>query len=164
MENWNNGIMKYCNCFIPSFQYSPPDRTVKVRLSVVRAGNIPDHKTFILHLRPRMERPMYFLQILSVDMRIDLCRRNIHMPQQFLDNTKIGPTLQQMRREGMTERMRMDVFLDAGLFGVFGDHLPDPFSSESRAPGIEEENIFGFAFAGQRYAGITSVFLYPFLR
>ena len=40
------------------------------------------------------------------------------MSQQFLHYPEVRPAVQQMRRESMTDSMRVDSFIDAALFGI----------------------------------------------
>ena len=60
------------------------------------------------------ERLQPFLQ----DMRIDLRRRNVSMPEQLLHRSEIGAAIEQMAGEGMPQHVRRDaVRTDARLIG-----------------------------------------------
>jgi hypothetical protein len=48
-----------------------------------------------------MITPMNLSKILPVHMGIDLGRRDVHVTEHFLDRAQIGPSLQEMRGEGM---------------------------------------------------------------
>src|SRR5262245_12878226 len=48
-----------------------------------------------------------FFQILSVNMGVNLGRRNIDMPQHLLHGTEVSAPLKEVRRKRMAERMRM---------------------------------------------------------
>jgi hypothetical protein len=41
------------------------------------------------------------------DMRVDLRRRDVAVPEQFLNGTDVVPVLEQVRREGMTRSIRI---------------------------------------------------------
>ena len=45
---------------------------------------------------------------------VDLRRRDTRVAQQFLDVPQRRPSVQQMRRKAVTQRMRSDVAVDAG--------------------------------------------------
>ena len=72
-----------------------------------------------------MKLPMHSFQPLLIDMRIDLCRRNIGVTQHFLNNSQIGAVPQQMRRETVPEKVRVNIFLQPGALRVFFYDLPD---------------------------------------
>ena len=48
------------------------------------------------------------------DMRVDLRRREVLMAQQFLDDTEVRPTVQQVRGERVAEGVRRDTFRQSG--------------------------------------------------
>ena len=68
---------------------------------------------------------MQILHSLARDMRIDLCRRDITVPEQELDDTQIGAVIEQMRRERVPDRMRRKLLLDAGFLRVALDYVPE---------------------------------------
>ena len=41
-------------------------------------------------LRPRMKFPVYRFQSLLIDMRVNLCRRNIGMPEHLLNDAQVS--------------------------------------------------------------------------
>ena len=43
---------------------------------------------------------------LARDVRVDLCRRKVAVPEQHLHDAQIGTVVQQMGREGVTQRVR----------------------------------------------------------
>lgn len=51
---------------------------------------------------PRMK----LFQALACNMRIDLCGRNVSMPQQKLDHTQVGTVIQKVRGKSMTKDVR----------------------------------------------------------
>src|SRR5450631_3619437 len=68
------------------------------RKKVCPAGNV---------LPPaRMRGAIGLKQSRAIDGRVDLCRRQRGVPEQFLDGAQIAAAPQQMRREGVPQRMR----------------------------------------------------------
>jgi hypothetical protein len=53
-----------------------------------------------------MVLPVNGSKILAIDVRVDLRRRDVGMPKHFLDRAQVRAAFEQMRREGMSERMR----------------------------------------------------------
>ena len=49
---------------------------------------------------------MHFLQTFTLDMSVDLCRRNIGMSEHGLNRPKIGSSSQKMRGKGMPQHVR----------------------------------------------------------
>src|SRR5262245_17598788 len=78
-----------------------------------------------LFLRPGMELAMHSFQTLLIDMRIDLCRRNIGVAKHFLDDSQIGAVPQKMRGETMSKKVRVNVLFQPGASGMFLHDLPD---------------------------------------
>ena len=76
-------------------------------------------------LRPGVKLPMHSFESLLIDMRINLRRRNIRVAQHLLDDPQIGAVPEQMRRETMPEKMRVDIFLESSPLCVFFHDLPD---------------------------------------
>ncbi len=63
-------------------------------------------KTVVEWSRPRMRGVVDFEQPRRVDAGIDLRRRQAGVAEKFLDGAQIAAPPQQMRREGMAQRMR----------------------------------------------------------
>jgi CRISPR/Cas system-associated endonuclease Cas1 len=72
-----------------------------------------------------MKLPMHSFKPLLIDMRINLRRRNIGVAEHFLNNPQIGAVSEQMRRETMAEKVRVNVLLKPGAPRVFLHDLPD---------------------------------------
>ena len=72
-----------------------------------------------------MKLPVRLLQPPRVHMRVNLRRRNIGMPEHLLDDPQIRPALQQMRREGMSQHVRMHVLLQPRAPAQFAEQLPN---------------------------------------
>ena len=70
-----------------------------------------------------------------IDVGIDLRGRNVGVTEHFLDNTQIGPIVEQMRGEAMPQRVRSDILRDASPARVFLDQQPDGLGTERRAAG-----------------------------
>src|SRR2546423_13557972 len=79
-----------------------------------------------LLLRPGMKLPMNSFKPLLIDMRIDLRSRNIGVAEHLLNNPQIGAVPEQMRRETMPEKVRVNGLLQSRPSCVFFYNLPDP--------------------------------------
>ena len=66
--------------------------------------------SFLPFFRMRMGLFHCLSQPLPRHMGIDLGRREVFMPKQFLHNAQIGPVIQKMRRKGMTDHMGMNMY------------------------------------------------------
>jgi hypothetical protein len=76
-------------------------------------------------LCPRVKLPMHSFQPLLIDVRIDLRGGNIGMPQHLLDDSQIGAVPEQMRRETVSKKVWINIFLQSGTSRVFLHDLPD---------------------------------------
>jgi hypothetical protein len=72
-----------------------------------------------------MKLVMYCFQALLVDMGINLRRRDVGVPEHFLDDSQIGAVPEQMSRETMPEQVRIDIRLESGTPRNRLDDLPD---------------------------------------
>src|SRR5947209_6029887 len=98
-----------------------------------------------ISLAPRMELLVDRSQILTIDVSVDLRRRDVGVAEHLLHGTEIGTALQQVRREGVAEGVRRNVFLDPRLFNVVAQNLPRPHPREGPATRVENENALPFA-------------------
>src|ERR1041384_720368 len=73
------------------------------------------------------------LQTTLVDMRVDLGRRDIDVPEHLLDDAQVTAVFQQVRGEAVPQCVRRDVLGDAGGVGVLLDEIPDRLRTERRA-------------------------------
>ena len=64
-------------------------------------------------------------QPLLIDVRVNLRRGNICVPEHFLNDAEISAISEQMRRETVPEKMRINIFLQSGVLGMFFHNLPD---------------------------------------
>lgn len=62
---------------------------------------------------------------LLIDMRINLRRRNIGVAEHLLNNPQIGAVSEEMRRETVPEKVRVNILLQSSLPRVFFHNLPD---------------------------------------
>jgi len=74
-------------------------------------------------------------QKITVYMRINLGGRNFLMPQQLLDHTDIGTSLQQVCGKGVSEHMRTDFLFYSHRFCV----LPDIVKTVTREMALPRE-------------------------
>ena len=75
---------------------------------------------------------MHRLEPLLIDVRINLGRRNIRMPQQLLDDAQVRPIPQQVRREGMPQQMRIHIHVNPRVPRDPLYDLPDPHRRQFR--------------------------------
>jgi hypothetical protein len=65
----------------------------------------------------------------AVYMSVNLGRRDVSMAEQGLEHAQIGPALQQMRRKGMAQDMRADLFpVYAGSHRQFAQYLEQSYA------------------------------------
>ena len=77
-------------------------------------------------LRARMKLAMHSLEPLLIDMGIDLGRRYVRVAQHLLDDSKIRAVAEQMRREAVPQKVRINVLFQSGALRVLFNDLPDP--------------------------------------
>src|SRR3954469_3222015 len=74
------------------------------------------------------------------DMCVELCGRQIRVPQHLLDAPQIGATLEQMCRERVPEQVRVDgARLEAGLVGEPPEHEEDTGARQSASLRVQEQ-------------------------
>ena len=73
-----------------------------------------------------MKLPVHSFKSLLIHVRIDLGRRNIGVAQHFLNNAQIGAIAEQVGREAVPEKVRINILLQPGAPRVFFHDLPDP--------------------------------------
>ena len=56
------------------------------------------------------------------------------MAEQFLDDPQVGPTLEQVGGEGVSQHVRMDVFFQTGPRGQLTEQLPDALVGQLSSP------------------------------
>src|ERR1700677_4811721 len=55
---------------------------------------------------------VYLGQVLEIEVGVDLSRADIGVPEKLLDPPQIAAGLEQVRREGVAEHVRMDVYAE----------------------------------------------------
>ena len=74
---------------------------------------------------------MELLEAFARDVRIDGRRRDVGVPEQELDDAKIGAVVEKMRREGVSKHVRRERSgRDAGARGVALDQQPERLARE----------------------------------
>ena len=92
-----------------------------------------------------MELFMDGFQTALFHVRVDLGRRNIGVPQHFLNDPQIGPVSQQMGRKRMPQKMGVNVdFNSAAGRDLFYD-LPDPLGRQLLPVPGQEDFVPAFA-------------------
>src|SRR5665213_2271802 len=85
---------------------------------------LPIPPSLLLRSPARMKLPMDGLQPILIDMRINLCRADIAVAQQFLHYAQIRPAADQVGRETMAERVRGYRFQQSAPTAIFFHQIP----------------------------------------
>ena len=72
-----------------------------------------------------MKLPVDRLQPLLIDVRVNLRRRNIGVPEHLLDDPQVRAIAQQVRRETVSEQVRINIRLKPGTSRDRLHDLPD---------------------------------------
>ena len=80
-----------------------------------------------------MKLAMHGFQSLLIDVGVDLGRRNVGVAEHFLNDAKIGAVPQQMCREAVPQKMRVNVLFKSGLSRMSLHDLPDACCSQFSA-------------------------------
>ena len=91
---------------------------------------------------PRMRLVVNVFDLLIHQLRINLHRAYILMPQHIPDCMYISAVFQQVRGEGMAESVWSDVLLDARFLLIELDYLPETLSGHMFAADVDEEGLF----------------------
>ena len=73
------------------------------------------------------------------NMRVNLRRRNVGVPQHGLHASQVCPALQQVRRESVPQHMRRKIAEHSSLFPMGGQKLPEGLASHGAAAIGHEE-------------------------
>src|SRR5882672_7528396 len=84
---------------------------------------------------------MQFLHAFAGDVRVDLRGREVGMTEQHLHDSKVRTVIEQVRREGMTERVRREILVDPGLARVAFDDVPEGLAGHLVAAARREKKI-----------------------
>ena len=76
-------------------------------------------------MRPWMKERVNFLDVVSIDVSVDLCRSDVGVTKHFLHCAEICTTFEEMCRKRMAEHIRMNVLCDIGADARFLDDVPD---------------------------------------
>ena len=106
---------------------------------------------------------MNFLQIFTVDVRVDLRRCDEGMTEHFLYRAKIGTPFKQMRGKRMTECMWVDPFTDSSHRRVLPDNIPNRHPAHTAAARIKKYDVGTLTFAprGKNGTNLLQVSLNP---
>ena len=74
-------------------------------------------------LRARVELAMHTSKILTIHVRVDLCRRDIGVAKHFLNSAQVGAAFKEVRRKRMAQRVRRNSLFNAGLHHVFAQEF-----------------------------------------
>ena len=88
-------------------------------------------------MRHAVDLPQSFLADLGVDLR----RRDRGVPEHLLDDTQVGPVIEQVGRARVPEHVRRQVIGDARPFAVLLDHQPGTLPTQPAAALIEEHRL-----------------------
>jgi len=78
---------------------------------------------------------------LASDVRVDLRRRYIGVTKHHLYRPQVGPPLEKVCRERVSERMGIHLLVEFGLSNIFLDNLPEPLTRESATRPVQEKII-----------------------
>src|SRR5438477_11915008 len=96
-------------------------------------------------LSPRMILSVHRSEILAVDMRVNLRRRDVGVAEHFLNGTKVGATLEQVCGERVSQCMRRDVLRNLRPLDVVAQDLPGAHARERASARVQNENSLPFA-------------------
>ena len=77
----------------------------------------------------------------GVDVRVDLGREDGLVSQHFLHDAQVGPVLDEVRREGVTEGVRGDFLADAGEQRLLLDEVENGHPAQRAAVFVEESDV-----------------------
>src|SRR4029077_15614778 len=113
-------------------------RSVAARRMNLRT-TVNGQRTTVNELCPGMKLFVHLLQPSPRDVRVDLRRRDVGVPEHHLYGAQIGTVFQQMRGEGVPEHVRRDAAGEAGLASVLRDLHPQRLPRHRPAAIGEEE-------------------------
>ncbi len=89
-----------------------------------------------------MEQRNISSQIVLVQMRVNLSGGDAFMAEHFLHGAEVGAAFDEVRGEGVTERVRTHRLVDARRFYPFLDEHEDHLAGEVRTSAVQEDVIF----------------------
>ena len=140
-DTWSTGVMEYWNNgergpdpllpIFPSLQYSITPMLPPSPLSW-------------------MKLPVHSLEPGTIDVSIDLRRRDIGVAQHRLDRSQVRASFKQVRGERMTLGMRRDSLINACDQRITAHELPKALSAQRFSRPIDEHKRAGLAFEQSR--------------
>src|SRR5215207_6753557 len=103
-----------------------------------------------------MITPVHLAEILPVDVRVDLRRCDVCVPQHLLNGAQVGATFEEMCGERMPERVWRDVLLDTSAVDVAAEDFPCAHARQRTSARIEKEHALALALLELR-AQLTDV-------
>ena len=95
--------------------------------------------SYLRLLGPRMRFVVDAGQVREIKVRVDLRRTDVGMPQEFLDAAQVAARLEQVRREGMAQQVRMHRHVEAARRRPAADAPLDRARAEAAAALPDEE-------------------------
>ncbi len=86
-----------------------------------------------------MKPPVNVPQPIASDVRVDLSRADVGMPEQFLDDAQVSAVFEKVGGEAVPQHVRRDIARDAGTRGAFLDAQPQCNRAEGCAALIQEK-------------------------
>lgn len=74
------------------------------------------------------------LEAAFFNVGVDLCGRDIGVPEEFLDHAQVGASAQQVRGKAVAHEVWIDIRFDARSGGVLFDELADAWGGEFFSP------------------------------
>src|SRR5690349_9333414 len=84
------------------------------------------------------------LEPLACHVRVDLRRREIAVPKEHLHHAQVGAMVEQVRSEGVSQRVRREFLGNTGLAGVALDDVPESLTRHA-IPAARREEIVRLA-------------------
>src|SRR5262245_22071412 len=103
---------------------------------------------FSFSSRSWMEGAVHLPQVSPVEMRVDRGGRDRRVSQQLLDHAQVGAPREQMGRERMAERVRMDARREPRRARVPAQDLPEPHAAQPAAARVHEQQVVA-GFGGE---------------
>src|SRR6187399_1611955 len=94
-------------------------------------------------LTARMVRAVQLFHALTGHVGVDLRGREVRMTQQHLHHAQVGSMIEQVRGEGVAQRVRRQLFVDDGLAGVALDDVPEGLARHAVATARREQVVGG---------------------
>src|SRR5438067_3074730 len=121
-------------------------RSFGVRSSISGLSRTKMHKQLRVTVsRPRVEAIVDAAQTRLEDVRVDLRRRQVGVPEHHLDGAQIGAALEEVRGEGMPHDVRAEHARQLRAPAVRFQNLPEADAAEWPAARVEKDTRRGAA-------------------